>query len=44
MGHSCQPYWHDAVSRLALLSPHLSSVMHQGEQPWPDWNGTLQQM
>ncbi|WP_416467431.1 hypothetical protein, partial [Pseudomonas sp. LFS044] len=21
-----------------------SSVMRQGGQPWPDWNGTLQQM
>jgi len=21
-----------------------TQAMHQGEQPWPDWNGTLQQM
>jgi len=30
--------------RLALPPPRLSSAMRQGGQPWPDWNGTLQQM
>jgi len=44
IGHSCQPCWLDEIFRLALLPPHLSLVMHQGEQPWPGWNGALQQM
>jgi len=44
IGHSCQPWWLDEIFRLALPAPHLSSAMRQGEQPWPDWNGTLQQM
>jgi len=44
LGHSCQPCWHDPIFRLARPAPHLSSVMRQGGQPWPDWNGALQQM
>jgi len=34
----------DEIFRLALLPPHLSSALRQGEQQWPDWNGALQQM
>ena len=43
-GHSCQPCWHDTMFPLALPAPQPSSAMRQSGQPWPDWNGALQQM
>jgi len=39
-----QPTWHAAILWLALPAHHLPSAMLQGGQPWPAWNGALQQM